>query len=124
MTGHCAICGAEFTYRPGRGRPQAYCSATCRKAHYRRRRRAAFLATTGSAGPGTKAVSDSLGDLAAELFELPPDPMDAVLACVVHARTAAAMFGAAGERVSPVLALRCAEMADRIAADLKELFIP
>jgi hypothetical protein len=102
-----------------------YCSGTCRKAAYRRRRRAAFLATV--AGQGT-AVGDlaalEAADAAGELFALPPDPMDAVLACVVHARTSAAMFGAAGQRVSPALSLRCEAAADRIAAALKELLTP
>ncbi len=98
----------------GRGRPARFCSATCRKADQRRRRR------LKADPPWVSAVTGEAGEAA--LVQPTSDPDIQVVAVVHETILLRNTYARLGRDARPELAVRCESMAKVIGDGLLENF--
>jgi len=111
----CARDGCQNEVVPkGRGRPARFCSATCRKADERRRRRTELAAAWGS---GVTGESGEAG-----LVDVDADPDVQVVAAVHETIMLRNTYVRLGRDARPELAVRCESMAQAIGDGLLENF--
>ena len=108
---HC-ICGEPLAPQPRSGRRRRWCSDACRRRHARN---AGPYPTSDIPRVSAEEMRDLLGTGVS-------DPAEAVLRCIVLARSVSAAFATAAVRAPPALALRCDHAAVGIARVLRREF--
>jgi hypothetical protein len=98
--------------QPSTGRRRVFCSARCRQAAHRARRRELFAVLVGGGG----------ADLAGDIPDLPPNPDDAVIAAVTGAWQVVDRLAGGAAVARPQLAWRCKRAAKELAAVLRRYF--
>ena len=107
----CPVCGRTIT-QAATGRRRVFCSARCRQAAHRARRRELFAVLVG--GGGT--------DLAGPARDLPPNPDDAVIAAVTGAWQVVDRFAGCASVARPQLSWRCKRASNELAGILRQYF--
>ena len=107
----CPVCGRTIA-QAATGRRRLYCSARCRQAAHRARRRELFAVL----------VDGGVADLASDIPDLPPNPDDGVIESVAGAWNVVDRFAGCAAIARPQLAWRCKRASKELAAVLRRYF--